>query len=948
MLTFANPNYTKTILMNILQPILLCAALALSQSAAAAGNGLAGIWPVEDPSNAMTLDGMWAVKVVRGITADTAVPPRDDTWTTIGVPGCWEAAGLCEPRYNMPDSLTGYYRTTFDIPARWAKQRIGLRLDGVLRAFDLWINGQYAGRWENAYNARQFDITPFLRKSGRQELAMRVYSRYRGFEFDCYDDWAPMGIHRSVWLFAFPRTHIADIDVRTTIDGTVRVRTAIANPTRHTTTECTLADAAGRTVATGDLMHIAKPHLWTAETPYLYKLTVRLLDRGRLLQTHTQNVGIREVEISGKELLINRRPVKLRGVTLHATDPKTVKVVGEELNLRDMRLMKEASINYIRTSHYIREPRFYELADSLGFYIITEASIGSRGRELLSEPDMQDQMRTRVSSTIARYKGHPSIIAWTIGNENPFPDSLQALAPYAKSLDRTRPVCFPQTEATFLGYGFDKFPKVADIYAPHYPTTEHIADYFTRADRPVVFTEYSHSLGIAFEDHDRQWDIIERTPCLAGGSVWEWADQGMPFRSAKKFSPWRTDGSGRDQKVYTSEHGGFEMNGNFGTDGLLYADRTPLPGYYELQRNYARAFADTLCGDTLTIVNRFDFIGLKDNVTFRWAQTDGTDTICRGAFSPDIAPRGQGRYVLPLAEARSLSLLELAISDNAGNTFLRQSFVVRPWAAGNAGKGSRDTAANDGPAAKAGSAGTIAAHIPDAADFLIRAGRKVSMAERLTQRGKFLRRYLRHQGDRLVRTDIRQRQAGGGTHFDYALTPDSAGVFYGELGLAWLLPSGCHSVQWLGRGPYPTYPGRRRAGRYGVWGLHKDDIYFEGNRTAVEAVWIADTDDGSTGKQGCRPDGGGLLIVPDSAANVGIEQTDRGIVITMNAAVSGTGSKFWKTHYNVEAGRTYKGGFTIYRLPATPDIFRRDVPVPLHPFLTQYDTYLLRYDDIVE
>lgn len=934
--------------MNILQTIILCAALALGQSVrAAADDGLAGIWPVEDPANTMSLDGMWAVKVVRGITAERTVPPRDGSWTTVSVPGCWEAAGLCEPRYNKPDSLTGYYRTAFDLPVRWAKRRIGLRLDGVLRAFDLWINGQYAGRWENAYNARQFDITPFLRKSGRQELAMRVYSRYRGFEFDCYDDWAPMGIHRSVTLFAFPSTHLTDIDVRTTIDGTVSVRTAIANPTRHTTTECTLADGAGRIVAKGILMHIAKPRLWTAETPYLYRLTVRLLDHGRLLQTHTQKVGIREVAISGKELLINRRPVKLRGVTLHATDPKTVKVISEELNLRDMRLMKEASINYIRTSHYIREPRFYELADSLGFYIITEASIGSRGHELLSEPDMQDQMRTRVKSTITRYKGHPSIIAWTIGNENPFPDSLQALAPYAKSLDETRPVCFPQTEATFLGYGFDKFPKVADIYAPHYPTIEHIADYFTRADRPVIFTEYSHSLGIAFEDHDRQWDIIEHTPCLAGGSVWEWADQGMPFSTTKKFSPWRTDGSGRDQKVFTSEHGGFEMNGNFGTDGLLYADRTPLPGYYELQRNYARAFADTLHGDTLTIINRFDFIGLKDNITFHWAQTDGRDTISRGAFSPDIAPRSQGRYVLPLSEARSLSLLELSISDKAGNTFLRQSFVIKPWTADMAvGDGTK--ADEVGPTATAGSAKAFAANIPAATDFLIRAGRKVSMAERLTQRGKFLRRYLRHQGDKLVDSDIRQRQTGGGTHFDYALTPDSAGVFYGELGLAWLLPDGCDHVRWLGRGPLPTYPGRKRAGRYGVWGLHKDDIYFEGNRTGVEAVWIDDAGIGASDVMSVRPDNGGLLIVPDSAANVSFEQTDRGIVITMNAAVSGTGSKFWKTHYNVEAGRTYKGGFTIYRLSATPDIFRRGVPAPLHPFLTQYDTYLLRYDNIVE
>ncbi|MBQ9363074.1 MAG: hypothetical protein IJT97_06590 [Bacteroidaceae bacterium] len=890
------------------------------------GDALKGIWPVTDPMLIQSLNGEWQLKVVNGIDDNKNVPPADASWGKIPVPGCWEAYGFCKPTYSFPDSLTGYYRTSFTVPAAWKGQSVILRLDGVLRGYDLWLNDQYVGTWEQSYNTCLFDLTPYLSKKAfkgeLQQLALRVYSRYKGFEFDCFDDWTPMGIHRDVTLFPVPYIHLSDLTVTTRMSGEVRVETQIVHATKQTTVNYEIYDALGHLVSTDGL--VPDPHLWTAETPYLYTLCVYLKEKGKTLQTFQQKIGIREVSIDGNVLKVNGKPIKLRGVTCHATDPVTVKVVSEELTRKDMRLMKEASVNYIRTSHYPREPRFYELADSLGFYVVDEAPMGSRGEKNLSKADYQDIMRTCVAATLPRDKNHPSVIVWSIGNENPLPKSCQALGEYAKTFDSTRPICYPQKGSYFRSVGFEKFPAVADVYAPHYPTTSQLRDYYTQTDRPLIFTEYCHTLGISFEDHDRQWEIIEQTPGIAGGSVWEWVDQGMPFTQKGGGSKWRADGSERDQRVFTTMDGGFEMKGNFGTDGLLYADRTPLPNYYELQHNYARAFVSDVSGNQLGIVNRFDFLNLKDNVTFHWALTNNRDTVARGAFSPDCAPRSTATYSLPLPPQTGLALLHFDITDAQGHRFLQQSFVLQKPALEWAGTGNVMDMIQDSP--------------------LVRTGRKATMAERITQKGRLPKKYLLPLGNTQVKAEVQGKPVEGGQEVSFTLLPDTADVFRAELGLAYLLDKSIDRVQWLGYGPFASYPGRKQANRYGFWAKHQDDLYFEGNHGGVDAALFSDKD------------GNGVLVVGDSLS-LNFEQTDRGIVMTVNAAVSGQGPKFAKTAFNgwkAEKG-TVGATFRIYRIDADkmPLNLRNffvpanTVPAPFHPFETQYDTYLLRYADIV-
>ncbi len=942
-------------------------------------DAFSGIWPVTDPAQTISLNGRWSLKVTEGTDNSDNVPPEDDGWKTIPVPGCWEINGFCKPSYGKAEEMTGYYRTSFNVPEEWRGRRTVIRFDGVLYGYDLWINGSHAGQWRSGYNTAMFDITPYLVKGERQELAMRVITSFPGSDFDYNDDWSPSGIIRDVTLFSVPQTHLSDFRLETEsvsgAEATMRFDFAAANAGKDVVVKADIISPSGVTLRSFEMpliggratqrVTIGHPLLWTAETPDLYIIKYSLWNKKKLLQTFENKFGIRKLTIEGNVIKLNDRPVKFRGVTCHSTSPVTGKVISDSLTLLDMRLMKEASVNYIRTSHYPREPRFYELADSLGFYVIDEVPFGY-GDKNLSKRAFYPMLRQRAQATIRRDRNHASVLIWSLGNENPLTEICKQLGRYVKdSLDASRPVCYPQVGSYFRRFNYD-FPAVADLYAPHYPTTSQIGSFYQRADRPVIFTEYCHTLGISFEDHDRQWEIIERTPCIAGGSVWEWVDQGMPFKAPL------TSHYGYEERVFTSKDGGFEMYGNKGTDGLLYADRTPLPNYYELQHNYAQAavtdsVVEIATGKdvnvTLTVRNRYDFINLKDNTTFRWTLTADRDTIAQGAFSPDCAPRSTAAHTLCLPMRTvaddQMALLAFEIADRHGRIINRHTVRLRPRCL----------------------TPRLLSGLPVATDdptkllqngLLLRAGRKATMAERLKVDGSRLEKYLlplapastiagksgrtkdktsdicnmiARSDSMTVKADIRKSKDANATRIDFTLTPDTTDTFLSEFGVAMLLDSSIDRVCWIGNGPMPTYPGRYRAGRYGIWGMQQDDLYFEGNRRGVDAALLTDKD------------GNGLLLFCDNG-NISFEQTDRGIVVSVNAAVSGQGPKFSRTAFPVTAKNvgSVSGSFHVYRTDASrlPDIIRRlfipasAIPAPFHPFETQYDTYLMKAEDIMK
>jgi beta-galactosidase len=283
---------------------------------------------------------------------------------------------------------------------------------------------------------------------------------------------------------------------------------------------------------------------------------------------------------------------------------------------------------------------------------------------------------------------------------------------------------------------------------------------------------------------------------------------------------------------------------------------------------------------------------------------------------------------MPDTSLSALVIIHFDIDDTQDHRFLTQSFVLNKPAWQWALTGASSTTSEmiqEGP--------------------LVRAGRKSTMAEQMKQKGRLPKRYLLPMDNAQVKAEVKRQPTDGGQTVEFTLTPDTADVFRAEMGLACLLDSSIDRVQWVGQGPFASYPGRHQACRYGLWAKHKDDLYFEGNHGGVDAAILTDDK------------GNGLLIVGDSL-DLNFEQTDRGIVLTVNAAVSGQGPKFARTAFNAwepekgpigEQFRVYgiKAGewpATVRRLFDSPE----KVPVPFRPFLTQYDTYLLRYADIVE
>ena len=288
--------------------------------------------------------------------------------------------------------------------------------------------------------------------------------------------------------------------------------------------------------------------------------------------------------------------------------------------------------------------------------------------------------------------------------------------------------------------------------------------------------------------------------------------------------------------------------------------------------------------------NRFDFLNLKDNVSFHWALTTNRDTVLRGAFSPDCEPHDSVGYQLhvpsaAISQPHALALLHFDIVDAQGHTFLRQSFELNKPQMTWTGHGSGDVMV---------------------CDTTVRIGRKPTMAETLTQKGRLPQKYLLPLDNQQVKADIQRRPINGGEELSFTLTPAvpdaspvavpdaspsgiasvpaASSAFLSELGLAFLLAPAIDRVQWIGYGPFASYPGRHQACRYGFWAKHKDDLYFEGNHSGIDAAFFSDEQ------------GNGLLITGDSLS-LNFEQTDRGIVLTVNAAVSGQGPKFAKTHF---------------------------------------------------
>ena len=513
-------------------------------------------------------------------------------------------------------SPTGQYRRWFTLPDDWQGGQTFLRFDGVMSAFHVWINGQMVGYSQSSFDAAEFNITPYLHK-GRNLIAVEVYKYSDGSYLEDQDYWRFGGIQRDVTLFHTTDITLSDIAVRTEIqnsgsgiqnydypvDSVEADYDLLINPQLRVfgdekgsgySVRATLFDKEGTAIGTAstgaenilDLNHKARnmnewfpqrgitkfgrivmnvkaPHEWTAETPYLYTLNISLVDStGRVVEQANQKVGFRWIRIAYGQILVNGRPIKIRGVNRNEFDPWTGRVMTEERLQQDIRLLKKANINAVRTSHYPNCPRWYELCDSAGIYLMDETNAETHGLRgnITTWPDWTPAFLERTQRMAERHKNHPSIIFWSLGNESGYGASHGAMAGWLHTFDPTRPVAYEGAQTPFVKLNDSTTernfpytdPNCVDVMERFYPRVkqdylnfgvkegsgeeraenarwEHLVDIANRNndDRPIIAAEYAHCMGNALGNFKEYWDEFYANKRLAGGFIWDWVDQAI-------------------------------------------------------------------------------------------------------------------------------------------------------------------------------------------------------------------------------------------------------------------------------------------------------------------------------------------------------------------------------------------------------------------------------------
>ncbi|HVZ63648.1 MAG TPA: glycoside hydrolase family 2 TIM barrel-domain containing protein [Lacunisphaera sp.] len=933
--------------------------------------------PVRSGPLALSLNGAWQFKYVAGgelgpdvLFSDPDLGSTRD-WPQIAVPGNWELQGFAQPRYGLALAEgNGLYRRTFRVPPAWRGQRIFLHFDGVLYGFDAWVNGTKVGSWASGYNPAAFDITDAINPLSDNVVAVRVTTRSHGWEFDVNDCWALSGIYRDVTLFAVPAAHLTDWTARTQLqpDGSANV-TFAARLSAPSVVSGRLIGPDGqvmvlpfpsaRSGAVTSTITLPHPQLWTAETPALYTVEFTL-SSGQVL---TERVGLREVTIRDGVLLVNGRPVKLRGIDHHDLWPEQGRAATEALMRRDLELMRAANINFIRTSHYPPHPRFLELCDELGFYVMDEVPFGF-GEKHLTDPAYQDDLLTRARATVARDHNRACVIVWSVGNENPNTPLTLATARRVKELDRTRPVCFPQI-GSYFARSRDELPADIDIYAPHYPSTATVRHYADTLTRPVIFTEYAHQLGLAAEGVQAQWPVMQSSPRLAGGAIWMFQDQGILRTAAAGETPGFTHNL--DLAVWPDAKHYYDTAGNLGMDGIVYADRTPQVDYWQVRKIYspvqltcaAPAVHPGANRLTVHVENRFDFRSLA-GMTLAWTIRRNAAEVAAGVIPLRAAAHDAEDVVIPFDWSADVSgdfsWLEVHCRDEHGESFHERSFrlaptsTMRPFESLGAELPANplqlvDSGENfrvvhpafeltldrrTGEVEMRDAAGAILARGP-----WPHAGRRLTEGERvraskehtwtaaLLQTPAALETSAVRDGDAIV-LKIHGRYASpaapdesleggidlrvnpnGTIAVDYSLSPVNARGVLTEAGIGFLIPGATSEFQWYGDGPFAGYPGKDALNDFGRHHLGRAGLYFQGNRRRVEMALLT------------TPAGSGVALGGD-AMDVAVERSGGDTILSHNAVVSGRGTKFNGPDDVVEAPTvgTIKGSFIVLPLGA--------------------------------
>ncbi len=830
----------------------------------------------------VSLNGNWRFALsptAEEAPAGFADPGFDDSgWAHLPVPAHWQLHGYGEPaytntRYPFPidpphvptENPTGSYRRSLTVPGEWAGERIVLRFEGVDSCFAVWVNGREVGTAQGSRLPSEFDVTEVVRPGTDNVVAVRVHQWSAGSYLEDQDMWWMSGIFRDVSLLVRPAGGVDDVFVHAGYDdGAGTLRVDAAGDAR------VLLPELGIDVAAGEEVRVEGVQPWSAEVPRLYDLqVVTATERVDL------RVGFRTVRVSDGLLTVNGNRVLLRGVNRHEFHPDRGRAVTEQDMLDDVLLMKRHNINAVRTSHYPPHPRFLELCDEYGLYVVDECDlethgfvhVGWRGNPT-DDPTWGDAYTDRMRRMVERDKNHPSVIMWSLGNESWTGRNLERMYRYAKDRDPGRPVHYEHCPD---GRWSDVYSR---MYASQAETdligrleepargVDPVQDAARRA-APFILCEYAHAMGNGPGGLSEYQELFEAHPRCQGGFVWEWIDHGLRTRDAE----------GREFFGYGGDFGEELHDGNFVADGLLFPDRTPSPGLHEFAKVIEPVRITGTPDGRLRVSNLHEVLDLG-HLRFPWTvEVDGIE-VESGELDVPRVPAGDGVELdLP------------AKADGGAETWLTVRAVLagdEPWApAGHeiawgqvrlaerprvaavpvAGEVALDRVrgvltevagvAVDGPRLDAWRAPTDNDRIPEhsAAD----AWRAIGL-HRLRHRVAGVHD---EDGGLVVRTRTAPAALdagfvstmrwtpleGGGLLLDVAVEPE--GAWPGpipRLGLVWALPVELDTLTWYGGGPGEAYPDTRRAARIGrftssVDGLQTPYVMPQENGRRTDVRW---------------------------------------------------------------------------------------------------------------
>jgi beta-galactosidase len=552
-------------------------------------------------TNRLSLDGTWRFNWVESAdqrpTDFWKTGYDDSSWGTMNIPGVWELNGYGDPIYvnigyawhnsykNNPPYVpiernhVGSYRREIEVPADWKGSDIIAHFGSVTSNIYLWVNGRYVGYSEDSKLEAEFDLTSYLKPGKKNLIAFQTFRWCDGTYLEDQDFFRFSGVGRSCYLYARTKKRIEDIRVTPDLDGDYRDATlSVSLKTIGSgRVSLELKDAEGRSVASAQtsngsaVIPVSNPQKWSAETPYLYTLTARMEGSD---ETISVNVGFRKVEIRGAQLLVNGKPVLIKGVNRHELDPDGGYDVSPERMLQDIRIMKQLNVNAVRTCHYPDNSLWYDLCDRYGIYMVAEANIESHGMgygaETLARNDSYAKAHLeRNERNVARNFNHPAIIIWSLGNEAGYGPNFSAAYDLVKAADPSRPIQYERAELA----------GKTDIFCPMYYGYESCERYSSSdtITRPLIQCEYAHAMGNSEGGFREYWDLIRRLPKYQGGFIWDFVDQSVRWKSS----------DGRQFFAYGGDFNATDASdANFCDNGLIAPDRTLNPHAYEVQRIY--------------------------------------------------------------------------------------------------------------------------------------------------------------------------------------------------------------------------------------------------------------------------------------------------------------------------------------------------------------------------